>query len=92
MTSNSWYASSPELPETFAQTPIQKVRNWDGKNPAENRFELYPEAWDKMPLAYVQLLMQGKINFVHEFAYKNLKSHPDFQQISKQFYSKELIK
>lgn len=46
-----------------------------------NRHELYPEHWDKMPQAYIQLLLQAKLDLIHEFAYKNLLQHPDYEQL-----------
>lgn len=49
--------------------------------PAQKREELYPELWDKMPHAYLQLLLKAKVDEIHEFAYKNLTLHPDYQQI-----------
>lgn len=45
------------------------------------RQELFPEHWDKMPQAYVQLLLQAHLDIIHEFAYKNLRKHPDYQNI-----------
>ncbi len=44
-----------------------------------SRPELYPEFWDAMPEAYVQLLMQAKMDRVMKFAYENLSVHPDYK-------------
>ncbi len=45
------------------------------------RQELFPEHWDKMPQAYLQLLLQAHLAIIHEFAYKNLRNHADYQLI-----------
>ncbi len=42
---------------------------------------MYPEHWDKMPQAYIQLLLQAKLDLIHEFAYNNLRQHPDIEEI-----------
>lgn len=44
-----------------------------------SRPELYPEFWDDMPEAYIQLLMQGKMDRVMRFAYENLSAHQDYK-------------
>ncbi|MCS4304838.1 WGR domain-containing protein [Chryseobacterium sp. BIGb0232] len=46
-----------------------------------SRSELYPEFWDGMPEAYIQLLMQGKMDRVMRFAYENLSVHPDYKNL-----------
>ena len=43
--------------------------------------KLYPEYWDTMPQAYIQLLMQAQMNIIHEFAYSNLIKRNDYQQM-----------
>lgn len=50
-----------------------------------SRPELYPEYWDAMPQAYVQLLIQAQMNVIHTFAYNNLKAHPAFDEICSKF-------
>lgn len=45
------------------------------------REELYPSLWDAMPQAYVQLLLQAKVDEIHAFAYRNLLNHPDYEAI-----------
>jgi len=77
--SSSWYGSTKKIENP--KTPIQRVKEYNGNN---ERVELYPEKWDEFPQAYIQLLMQGKNGLVHEFAYKNLKSHAK----SKEFIDK----
>ncbi|MFM2393930.1 MAG: hypothetical protein RLZZ546_1912, partial [Bacteroidota bacterium] len=49
------------------------------------RNELFPEHWDSMPQAYIQLLMQAKMDYILEFAYKRLTVHPDFESILAMF-------
>lgn len=51
------------------------------ENQQNTDFKLYPELWDAMPHAYIQLLMQAKMNIIHKFAYDNLKQRSDFQQL-----------
>lgn len=43
--------------------------------------KLYPEFWEAMPQAYIQLLMQAQMNLIHQFAYDNLKKRNDLQQL-----------
>lgn len=47
------------------------------------REELYPELWDKTPQAYIQLLLQAKVDKIHQFALQNLSQHPDYESIRK---------
>ncbi|GAB4024182.1 hypothetical protein [Spirosoma gilvum] len=49
--------------------------------PVSLREEHFPELWDQMPQAYVQLLLQAKVDEVHAFAYQNLLQHPDYPSI-----------
>ena len=37
--------------------------------------------WNKLPQAYVQLLIHGRMNEIHEFAINNLQRHPDYNEI-----------
>jgi len=60
--------------------------------PEQNkRLELYPELWDTMPEAYIQLLMQAKMNVIHRFAYNNLKAHPNLDDIINRFDTNALL-
>jgi predicted DNA-binding WGR domain protein len=45
------------------------------------REELYPHLWDKVPQAYIQLLLKAKVDEIHVFAVTNLLEHPDYQKI-----------
>lgn len=45
------------------------------------REELFPELWDKVPQAYIQILLKAKVDLIHEFAIKNLSEHPDAENI-----------
>ncbi len=47
------------------------------------REELYPDLWDKTPQAYIQLLLQAKVDKIHQFALQNLSQHPDYESIRK---------
>lgn len=55
------------------------------------RTELYPEHWDAMPSAYIQLLIQAKMNVIHKFAYNNLKKHPDYPSMVSHFDKTSLL-
>ncbi|SOD13355.1 WGR domain-containing protein [Pedobacter xixiisoli] len=55
------------------------------------RLELYPELWDAMPEAYVQLLMQAEMGRIHLFAYERLKAHPKFEEISQRFDERAIL-
>lgn len=62
----------------------------EGVNPHEKghpktRTEAYPELWDKMPLAYVQLLLEAKAPVVADFALNRLKEHADYEQLIARF-------
>lgn len=39
------------------------------------------ELWNKLPQAYIQLLVHGRMNEIHQFAVTNLQSHPDYPGI-----------
>jgi predicted DNA-binding WGR domain protein len=57
----------------------------------KRRLELYPEHWDAMPEAYIQLLMQARMDVIHRFAYGNLKARSDFDEICRRFDAKTLL-
>lgn len=64
------------------QTPSLKQQEnvmKSDENPA--RLELYPEFWDEMPEAYIQLLMQAKMNLVMKFAYENVSVHSEYRNL-----------
>lgn len=46
------------------------------------REESYPELWDQMPQAYVTLLMRARVDAIHQFAYQNLRLHPDYTTLA----------
>ena len=51
----------------------------------------YLHLWNKMPQAYVQLLMDAEMEEVHQFAEENLTIHPEFVNIKARF-DKEALK
>jgi|GEM_PF-512938 len=61
-------------------------------NTVPQRLELYPEHWDSAPEAYVQLLMQGRMNIIHRFAYNNLKQHPEATAIMSRFDEEAILR
>ncbi|MEZ0610266.1 hypothetical protein ACAW74_17245 [Fibrella sp. WM1] len=72
---------------------IDRVAQLLGKKPntpdvpepviAAARDEPYPALWDQLPQAYVQLLVQARVDEIHAFAYRNLTRHPDYSQLEK---------
>lgn len=66
--------------------PTQPTSEPETTNPAPPpervREELHPELWDQMPQAYVTLLMRARVDAVHEFAYQNLRLHPDYTSLA----------
>ncbi|MCU0438987.1 MAG: WGR domain-containing protein [Raineya sp.] len=74
--SSSWYGSTKKIENPT--TPIKRVKEL---NTTPERVDLYPEKWDEFPQAYIQLLMQGRNDLVHEFAYKSLKFHPKSKEL-----------
>jgi len=55
------------------------------------RLELYPELWDAMPQAYIQLLMQAGMNRIHLFAYERLTAHPQYEEIIQRFDERSIL-
>ncbi|WP_375444801.1 WGR domain-containing protein [uncultured Fibrella sp.] len=53
----------------------------EGKADVSVREEMYPNLWDSMPQAYVQLLLRARVDEIHAFAYRNLIRHPDYAAI-----------
>nr|MCU0394115.1 hypothetical protein [Thermoflexibacter sp.] len=80
--------------ELFSATPSSRAEqtvNEKGQIIPE-RQEIFPEHWDKMPQVYVQLLLQGHLDIIHGFAYKNLKKHIDYQQIESKIDEEMVIR
>lgn len=62
------------------------------QEPNPSRPELYPEFWDEMPEAYIQLLMQGKMDLVMKFAYENLSVHPNYKDLLQKIEPEMMIR
>lgn len=56
-----------------------------------NRLELFPEHWDAFPQAYIQLLMQARVNRIQQFAYENLKNHAKYDDLIKQLSGEHIL-
>ncbi len=92
--SDSWYAQ-PSLPnisldiseylEKFNEKTIKEHK-------VENRNELVSHKWDELPQAYIQLLLEAKLDIIHKFAYKNLKIHSEYENLIEKFDAKLLKK
>lgn len=67
--------TEPESVENATTVPIKTAEK------DSTREELYPELWDKVPQAYIQILLKARVGLIHDFAIKNLQKHPDFEQI-----------
>ncbi len=65
---------SSNQPESGSDTPSPKQT-------APVREEPYPQLWDQLPQAYVQLLVRARVDEIHVFAYQNLRQHPDYPAI-----------
>jgi len=50
--------------------------------------ELFPEHWNALPEASIQLLMQARLDIIHTFAYKKITNHPDYEKICDRFDEK----
>src|SRR5688572_6830118 len=46
------------------------------------------QLWNKLPQAYIQLLIHGRMNEVHQFAVTNLQAHPDYNDIKQKIDNK----
>lgn len=51
----------------------------------KHRLALFIEKWDAHPEAYIQLLMQGQMNIIHDFAFSNLKTRADYKTLLARF-------
>lgn len=58
----------------------------------EEREEACPELWDKMPKAYVHLLAESNIGKIHEFAFRALKQHQEFETIKSKIDTNLIIR
>lgn len=83
-----------EVPKT-EEAPVPQLHKEEEKetvNTSKYPLQLFPEHWNNMPAAYVQLLMQAKMNIIHQFAYNNLKDHPEFELVINRFDGKTILK
>ncbi|WP_375560697.1 hypothetical protein ACE193_23885 [Bernardetia sp. OM2101] len=96
--SDSWYAQPTvqnEQPSSlqrimfFNRKTLQEQKEFHKE---EKRTEFFPQKWDALPQAYVQLLVEAKLDSIHEFAYKNLKVHSEYENIIAKFDVKLLKK
>lgn len=96
--SDNWYAETPA--NTTHHSGIEQIKLFNQKTLAEqkeqqkleNRNEFFPQKWDALPQAYVQLLAEGQLGIIHEFAYKNLKTHEKYNELISKFDTKLLKK
>ncbi len=96
--SDSWYAqptAQNEQPSSlqrimfFNRKTLQEQKEF---HKGDKRTEFFPQKWDALPQAYVQLLVEAKLDSIHEFAYKNLKVHSEYENIIAKFDVKLLKK
>ncbi|AFM05815.1 hypothetical protein Fleli_3495 [Bernardetia litoralis DSM 6794] len=96
--SDSWYAEPAAQEGNLS--PLERVKLFNQKtlaeqkeeNKIENRNEFFPQKWDALPQAYVQLLAEAKLDSIHEFAYKNFKTHSEYENLVQKFDTKLLKK
>ncbi len=67
-----------QVQQTVNQPIIPQQKPQATQSPRE---ELYPHLWDKIPQAYIQLLLKARVDEIHSFAVKNLLEHPDYEKI-----------
>jgi hypothetical protein len=82
----NWLNKLTNMVKGVVSKPVQTETLEDGITPApeveENtRRELHPNLWDKLPMAYIQLLAKAKVDEVHAFAINNLRQHPDYEAL-----------
>lgn len=95
---NNW--SEQPSTEKNAISALQRIKLFNQKTlqeqkeeqKEENRNEFFPQKWDALPQAYIQLLAEGKLDLIHEFAYKNLKTHSEYENLIAKFDVKLLKK
>lgn len=87
----SIFGGKKENPINDEKTEVSAPQAEKEIHAESKRAELYPEHWDSMPEAYVQLLMQAKMNIIHKFAYDNLNVHADLNQIIRRFDADALL-
>lgn len=88
MLKNIFGGKGKEEQKSQSETPVENVSQEQPEEiriPQNTRKELYPAYWDAMPEAYVQLLLQAKMNVIHRFSYENLKSHARFEELYSRF-------
>jgi predicted DNA-binding WGR domain protein len=74
-------SASQVVKEVVAEEEVKET-NKLSETQNNGREELFPELWDKFPQAYVQLLLQARVEEIHQFACNNLLQHPDYQSIN----------
>jgi predicted DNA-binding WGR domain protein len=96
--SQTWTVDTPQAKKQGSAT--ERVRNFSlltkneqkEEQKLENRNEFFPQKWDALPQAYIQLLVEGQLGIIHEFAYKNLKVHEKYEELISKFDIKLLKK
>ena len=53
--------------------------------------EAFPELWNAQPTAFLELMEKSNAGRVHEFAYKNLKQHAQYQKVVKGITVSQII-
>lgn len=86
---NIFGRKAAEAPPPSAPPPVTNEPK--AANIVHTRSEWFPEYWDAIPEAYVQLLMQARMELIHRFAYHRLKAHPRFEEIGDRFDHETLL-
>ncbi|MGC4035961.1 MAG: WGR domain-containing protein [Chitinophagaceae bacterium] len=69
----------PVLPPSSQDSVIRQPVA--AKAPAQKNDAPYIQLWNQLPQAYIQLLVHGRMNEIHQFALTNLQHHPDHNAI-----------
>lgn len=75
-----------------APAPVLVQNNDPGPAAPDNNETPYLHLWNKMPQAYVQLLMDAEMEEIHRFAEKNLGRHPEYANIKERLDKQALKK
>lgn len=87
----SIFGKKETVPQSGETSDLEMIETNITKISVPERTELFPEHWDSMPQAYIQLLMQANLAIIHQFAYNNLKKHLQFEALCKKFDENAII-
>lgn len=89
-TFKNWFGKKKLNPEPIPE--IKQEAAPKANSVATSNSVLYPQHWNAVPEAFVQLLMQAKMRMVLEFAYNNLKNHSQFETLKAKLDNDAMIR